>query len=119
VDEYLDIMRERAAAGQVSPQAGVAKSESGASESCLQESSTSARPLSNKELHQARKDLAGVERRLATAEKNLERAKDAQLQVDPTDYEALVAAQAAVDEAQERKDELEMQWLELADLLEG
>ena len=117
VDEYLDIMRERAAGSSAAEGGAKPVPDTASAASDLQESASSARPLSNKELHQARKDLASVERKLATAEKSLEQAQVAQLGVDPTDYEALVAAQAAVDEAQDRKDELEMQWLELAELV--
>jgi hypothetical protein len=57
-----------------------------------------------------------LERKLATAEKTLEQAKQAQLSIDPTDYEAIIASQQKVDEAQERKDALELEWLELAEL---
>ncbi|MDO4532550.1 MAG: ABC-F family ATP-binding cassette domain-containing protein [Coriobacteriia bacterium] len=117
VDEYLDIMRERAVAAGTMEEDIKPDPDVSTTTGDLQESASSARPLSNKELHQARKDLASVERKLATAEKNLEQAQAAQLDVDPTDYEALVTAQTAVDEAQERKDELEMQWLELAELV--
>ena len=111
VDEYLDIMRQydaqRAAAFEPHPEVTTAVVQP--------ESSGESSRLSNKELHQARKDLASLERKLATAEKALEQAKDAQLSIDPTDYEALIAGQRAIDEAQLRKDELEMQWLELAE----
>ena len=110
VDEYLDIVSAREAAPAATMAPAVQQSADPAPKAA---SST----LSNKELHQARKDLASLERKLGTAEKNLEAAQAAQLEVDPTDYEALVAAQQAVDEAQARKDELEMEWLELAELV--
>ena len=108
VDEYLDIVRERETH---------AASSDGQKPAVTPEEATPSTGLSNKELHQARKDMASLERKLATAEKALEQAKADQLAIDPTDYEALVAGQKAVDEAQERKDDLELQWLELAELV--
>ncbi|MBE6470851.1 MAG: ABC-F family ATP-binding cassette domain-containing protein [Coriobacteriaceae bacterium] len=108
VDEYLDIVRERETH---------AASSDGQKPAVTPEAATPSTGLSNKELHQARKDMASLERKLATAEKALEQAKADQLAIDPTDYEALVAGQKAVDEAQERKDDLELQWLELAELV--
>jgi len=118
VDEYLDIMAARgnaAAASEAASSAQVANpAEAGNS---AQMGPSSARPLGNKELHQVRKDLASLERKLATAEKKLDEVLAAQLSVDPTDYEALVAAQREVDSARDRKDELEIEWLELAELV--
>ena len=40
-------------------------------------------------------------------------------EVDPTDYEALEAAQAKVDEAKAALDDLEGEWLEVGERLEG
>ena len=137
VDEYLDIVAQskRLAQGAGSTSARNAAGTSGAQNSQAAATDGSAGvdgasgaaasgtagaaapSLSNKQIYQAKKDLASIERKLATAETNLARAKEEQLAVDPTDYEALVAAQKAVDAAQENKDELELQWLELAELL--
>ena len=118
VDEYLDIMAARGAATAAQESASTAQTAvSPEVHGSAQMGASSARPLGNKELHQARKDLASLERKLATAEKNLEKALAAQLTVDPTDYEALIAAQREVDAARERKDDLEMDWLELAELV--
>jgi ABC transport system ATP-binding/permease protein len=136
VDEYLDIVAQskRLAQGAGSSSARNAASSAGAqgaqaaatdgvgadgaSGAAASGTAGAAAPsLSNKQIYQAKKDLASIERKLATAETNLARAKEEQLAVDPTDYEALVAAQKAVDAAQENKDELELQWLELAELL--
>jgi DNA-binding XRE family transcriptional regulator/ABC-type uncharacterized transport system ATPase subunit len=114
VDEYLDIVR--AASGQ--PQGDKpAKAPETTAASANSADALSESKLSNKELHQARKDLASLERKLATAEKALDQAQAAQLEIDPTDYEALIAGQQAIDQAQERKDQLEMEWLELAELV--
>jgi ABC-type multidrug transport system ATPase subunit len=112
VDEYLDIVAAREAADSSQEPAKPRTTDAPAIE-------PEAKPqrLSNKELHQARKDLASLERKLATAEKTLEQAKQAQLSIDPTDYEAIIASQQKVDEAQERKDALELEWLELAELV--
>ena len=108
VDEYLDLVRDAEAAPEVKKPAETPAAE--AKNECTS-------GLSNKELHQARKDLASLERKLSTAEQALERAKEAQLKIDPTDYEALIAGQREIDAAQNRKDELELQWLELAELV--
>ena len=40
-------------------------------------------------------------------------------EVDPTDYVALEEAQTKVDDARARLDELEGEWLELSERLEG
>ncbi len=127
VDEYLDIVRQsesQAHGASGAPddgrkQAGVPDPVLG-SKASGGTSAPSASPvtvLSNKQIYQAKKDLASIERKLATAEASLARAHAEQQATDPTDYEALVAAQRAVDAAQENKDELELQWLELAELL--
>ena len=110
VDEYLDIAAEAEALAAAPSQAACAEEAPAASKKA-------GNALSNKELHQARKDLASLERKLATAEKNLERAKAGQLEIDPTDYEAVIASQRNVDECQARKDDLELEWLELAELV--
>lgn len=112
VDEYLDIERARDAAAEAAatPSSGTPAADAPVAADAVPK-------LSNKELHQARKDLASLERKLATAEKALAQAKEAQLTIDPTDFEAIIASQQAVDEAQERKDSLELEWLELAEMV--
>ena len=111
VDEYLDIV----AAAEVS--AAVPSQAAGSADKGPASPAKPGNALSNKELHRARKDLASLERKLATAEKNLERAKAEQLEIDPTDYEAIIESQRNVDECQARKDDLELEWLELAELV--
>ena len=108
VDEYLSLVKDRESAAKPAAQSAPVDTVEDAAPTST---------LSNKELHQARKDLASLERKLATAEKTLDDAKTAQLTIDPTDYEALIAGQQAIDEAQARKDDLELQWLELAELV--
>lgn len=111
VDEYLDIMRGRAAG-----EPGADSPDGGASTRGF-DGNAERNGLSNKELHQARKELASLERKLETAENNLASAQAAQLAVNPTDFEALIDAQRAVDEARERRENLEQRWLELAELV--
>jgi len=67
---------------------------------------------------QARKDLARVESQLAKAETEIQRIH-ALLDANAADYPKLVALGADLEQALARRDELEAQWLELAEASEG
>ena len=54
-----------------------------------------------------------------TQRKRVEEAEAAMADVDPTDYAALGAQQATIDEAHAALDELETAWLEASEKLEG
>ncbi len=73
--------------------------------------------LSNAERRELKKRFDAVERRLSKLSGEPERLREELAATDPTDYEALVAKQREVDEAQDELDELETQWLELSERL--
>lgn len=73
--------------------------------------------LSNAERRELKKRFDSVERRMAKAEEEPDRLREVLAQTDPTDYALLVERQQAVDEAVAYLDELETEWLELAERL--
>lgn len=73
--------------------------------------------LSNAERREIKKRFDSVERRMAKAEGEPDRLREVLDQTDPTDYALLVERQQAVDEAVAYLDELETEWLELAERL--
>lgn len=73
--------------------------------------------MSNAERRELKKRFDAVERRMAKMEEVPMRLKDELSRVDPTDFEALVAKQNELDEAQAALDELETEWLELSERL--
>ena len=62
-----------------------------------------------------RKELASLERKVATLEEKVADAQNAMFEVDPSDYMALGKAQEAVDELVAQKEELEERWMLLAE----
>lgn len=71
------------------------------------------------EQHAARKRLASMERRIAKLTEQIHAETDALATLDQTDYVALQQAMAPIAARQAELDELEGQWLELADELEN
>ena len=90
VDEYLRLIGERHGSGDVSA-----------------------------EEWRLKKQLASLERKCDTQRGRVEELERAMGEVEPTDYEALEAAQAKVDEAKAALDDLEGEWLEVGERLEG
>ena len=66
-----------------------------------------------------KKQVASIERKMETQRGRVEELERAMGEVDPTDYVALENAQADVDAAKQALDELEAEWLELEETLEG
>ncbi|MGI6755448.1 MAG: ABC-F family ATP-binding cassette domain-containing protein [Atopobiaceae bacterium] len=122
IDEYLERLkaagRAREAARQSAAGAGATSathtqdSSSEGAESRSQESG-----LSNKERRELKKRYDAVERKLEKLEGEPEKLEDELQKVDPTNYEALVQAQAALDACRQEISSLESEWLELADTL--
>ncbi|MBU4206054.1 MAG: ABC-F family ATP-binding cassette domain-containing protein [Propionicimonas sp.] len=100
VEEYLE--RRRAAKATKTP-APAEGARAGASDAARQ--------------RQARKDLARVETQLAKIENQITRLHG-MLNDHAADYAKLVSLGAELDQAQARRDELEAQWLELAETVE-
>ena len=128
VDEYLELLQEYSAgqstntsskqdqkkhhatsAGSESVQTGTAQSEDDSSHPAL--SAAQARDI--------RKKLQSLERKMNTAQRKVDEAKQAQLAVDPYDYVALGEAQEVVKSCEDKLSALEEEWLECAALLEG
>lgn len=118
VDEYLELLdetkrnreqgKDRSRKGQVSACSVSQKAQAKQSES----------RLSGGEAHQARKQIKSLERKMHTLEGKIEKAKQEQLEVDPSDYVKLGAIQEKIQNFKEEKEALEEEWLELSELLD-
>ena len=136
VDEYLELLEDRAQAkqnGGSSSAAGSSSKGSGkgntAGKGSVQSGGTrdassgakdsSGSVLSAAQARDIRKKLQSLERKMNTAQRKVDEAKQAQLEVDPYDYVALGEAQIKVKECEDRLSALEEEWLEQAAMLEG
>ena len=120
VDEYLGLIGERHGSGDVSghgpaPKAPVSSTKAETSNA----SPAQASGLSSSEEWKLRKQLTSLEGKMDTQRGRVEELERAMGEVDQTDYVALEGAQAKVDEAKARLDELEGEWLEIGERLEG
>lgn len=112
VDEYLRLRRAQAAPAAsgsgraAAPARGVAPAASG-------------NGLSGAELRAAQKEIAAVERRIAKLTAQVDAAKVALAEHDHTDYAGLATKMAAIGAMESEVEELELQWLELSEALEG
>ncbi len=79
--------------------------------------SENAPALTGGEAYRVRKELASVERKLATLEKQREQAKADMLAVNPSDFVTLGKKQAQLNELDAQASELEELWLELSEKL--
>ena len=119
VDEYLELLAERDAASgsgrtfaDVTGQGGAAD----APQTAAPAAGTSPM-LSNAELRDMKKRLASLNKKMGTAAKRVE-GKQAEMDAaDPTDFVRLGELQAELDALRAAKEELEDEWLELADAL--
>ena len=73
--------------------------------------------LSNQERRELKRRLDALDRMLPKRYEELEGLEAAREATDPSDYQALLAAQAAVDGCQAAIDDLELEWLELSERL--
>lgn len=110
VDEYLQLEAEHH--GAVKQAKEMAKAASDA-----------AKPvgggLSNNEMRALKKQVASTERKMRTLEGKIEDAKQAMFDIDPTDFVKLGEAQQKIDDLKAQLEELEMEWLEASEKLEG
>lgn len=121
VDEYLRLIGDSHGDGDVSghgpaPKAPVGKAETPAASPAA---ASSANGISASEEWRLRKQLSSLERKMDTQRGRVEKAEAAMADVDPTDYEALEVAQAKVEAEKAALDELEGEWLEIGEKLEG
>ena len=75
--------------------------------------------LSNAERQRLRKEVASLERRIATQRSRIEGLEAEMADIAPTDYLALEAQQEKISQARADLDELETSWLEASEALEG
>lgn len=135
VDEYLELLEEyekdklRGKKGSAQTQGGVSghkgtDRDSGSSNGAnavgdTDSASTQERPaLSAAQAREIRKKIQSLERKMNTAQRKVDEAKAALMEVDPYDYQALGEAQQQVKEKEDKLSALEEEWLETAALLE-
>ena len=121
VDEYLRMADARARANDLtfaemvgSNAAETSVSGSGASSGLA---GNSASGLSNNELRNMKKTMSSNMRKIGTLESKIAKAKEEMGAVDPSDYVALGEIQAKIADLNAQKDELELEWMELAELV--
>ena len=136
VDEYLELLEDRAQAKQKGGSSSAAGSSSkgsgkgntvgkgsvqsgGTRDASSGAKDSSGSVLSAAQARDIRKKLQSLERKMNTAQRKVDEAKQAQLEVDPYDYVALGEAQIKVKECEDRLSALEEEWLEQAAMLEG
>ncbi len=136
VDEYLELLEDRAHAkqkggsssavgssskgGDKGNTAGKGSAQSGGTRDASSGAKdSSGLVLSAAQARDIRKKLQSLERKMNTAQRKVDEAKQAQLEVDPYDYVALGEAQIKVKECEDRLAALEEEWLEHAAMLEG
>ena len=136
VDEYLELLEDRAQAKQNGGSSSAAGSSSkgsgkgntvgkgsvqsgGTRDASSGAKDSSGSVLSAAQARDIRKKLQSLERKMNTAQRKVDEAKQAQLEVDPYDYVAVGEAQIKVKECEDRLSALEEEWLEQAAMLEG
>lgn len=136
VDEYLELLEDRVQAKQNGGSSSAAGSSSkgsgkgntvgkgsvqsgGTRDASSGAKDSSGSVLSAAQARDIRKKLQSLERKMNTAQRKVDEAKQAQLEVDPYDYVALGEAQIKVKECEDRLSALEEEWLEQAAMLEG
>ncbi|OUO21738.1 ABC-F family ATP-binding cassette domain-containing protein [Collinsella sp. An307] len=118
VDEYLRLAEGgRASRHATDAAAGAATGTPSPAAASPKHAETSG--LTNAERQRLRKEAASLERRIDTARKRAEELEAAMATIDPTDYQALQDQQAKISEARAAVDDLETQWLEVSEQLEG
>ena len=124
VDEYLKLIGNTHGDGYTAghgpaPKAPVTASGAQGEPELSSGTSKASNGLSSADEWKLKKQLASVERKMETQRGRIEELEGAMADVDPTDYVALGEAQARVDDAKEQLEELELEWLELTETLEG
>lgn len=116
VDEYLELLAARdAAAGSGRSFADVTGQ--GVDAAPARPSGEGAPAYSNAELREMKKRLASLNKKMGTASKKVEDKQAEMDAADPTDFVRLGDLQAELDALRAAKEELEDEWLELADKL--
>ena len=121
VDEYLRLIGNNHGDGRVKGKGPAPKAPTTATAHAGREAPAvqAVSGLSSAEEWRLKKQLASLERKMETQRGRIAELEEAMGQVDQTDYVALEKAQANVDAAKAQLDELEGEWLELEETLEG
>lgn len=101
----------------VSSSQPIASSSQQVSAASADQGASSAR-LSGGQQRELRKQMASLERKMQTLRNKIEQAHERMTQVDPSDYLALGEIQEEISELQSQSDDMETQWLEIAETLE-
>lgn len=112
VDEYLELLKQ-------SQNAHAAKASATAATGQSKSASQGNPSLSAGEANALRKQVRSLESKMRTQDKKIAAAKEALFDIDPADYQALIDAQAAITELEQRKAALEEEWMEVSLQLEG
>ena len=128
VDEYLELLDEykkEGIAGRLNDGTAGARTSVGSSAGARTgvggkagEPDSPQSSLSAAQVRDIRKKLQSLERKMNTAQRKVDEAKEALKSVDPYDYQALGEAQGKVSECEEKLAALEEEWLDTAALLE-
>ena len=125
IDEYLRIMAEaeenddKPAAASASAPKGGSPENTASSKRNGESTGAGANSLSNNELRALKKTLLSTERKMNTARKKVEEAEARLQAADPTDFVALGDIQAEITQLKANLEELELVWLETAEILEN
>ncbi|MDD6786347.1 MAG: ABC-F family ATP-binding cassette domain-containing protein [Eggerthellales bacterium] len=116
VDEYL---RLAAASGGVADARAVTNAAvaTGATPAVAAPANDSAPKISGGQQREMRKQMASLERKTETLRGKISQAQERMSQADPSDYLALGAIQDEIATFQAQIDDMEMEWLELAEAL--
>ncbi|GAA1322726.1 ABC-F family ATP-binding cassette domain-containing protein [Leucobacter albus] len=116
VDEYLKLRQ----AEERAKEAAVAGGGSAGAAGGVQASKAAqpAQPkLSGRELRDAQKELASVERKIERMQRDIKTGREGLATLDQGDYQLLNAEMAKITALEAEVDELELRWLELSELL--
>lgn len=119
VDEFLKRLEERERAQVGAMPSGAPGTSGGAAVSAATAAAETPSGLSRSEEYRLRKQLSSVERKMEAQRKRIEEVQAGMASLPPTDFVALGKEQEKVNAAQAQLEELEMEWLEITEQLEG
>ena len=117
VDQYLELVNAGASVGATPGAKQTNTRLDGASGDNTKTSTPAEKGLSNAERRERKKRFDAVARRLEKLDGEPERLRAQMESVDPSNFSALMEAQAKVDACEAEIDALEEEWLELSELL--
>ena len=117
VDQYLELVNASASMGATPGAKQTNTRLDGASGGNTKTSAPAEKGLSNAERRERKKRFDAVARRLEKLDGEPERLRAQMESVDPSNFSALMEAQAKVDACEAEIDALEEEWLELSELL--